>query len=409
MVAFKYRIAAPNVLASLKDVEDFDYRTLGPNALASLKTVNKGFYRIAAANELASLKQFWPVFNGPYNYNFTASQRWTWPFPAEARVKATLTGGQGGEGRAEAVTSTLYWASSGEWGPEGNSALLGQTTANTILSRMLAGTGTTAGQRVPPPTTNGGNPQIGIRYVSMGTTGLGTGFRIAQNYGTPERQGGAGTNSVLTIGSNTYTGPGNAGGRGSLPAIPSAVEQIITGVEEGTAASIGIGAGGAGNGGSTGASGSITLQVVDSEGNDFNGPGLPDRGSMPVPPTPHHTLQMTAGSSGSTIGLNTNFGSVTSGQAFTTPGSISATIRMCRLLGSRLVFTMSGSGLSASSLSEFPARIVSKRDGQTDVVAIRPSSLRSISSGIRGDYTIESGDLAAMYTNGASITVELYY
>ena len=131
--------------------------------------------------------------------------------------------------------------------------------------------------------------------------------------------------------------------------------------------------------------------------------------NAPPPERLVHTFQIRTGGNSGTAGLNTTFGRVLSGSAtFTTPEGNERTVVMCRRLRTQaLVFTLSDQNVP---ISDFPTRIISKRTGQTDVVTLRPESVRNISAGTRGDYTIESGDISVMYTpNQADITVELYY
>ena len=132
----------------------------------------------------------------------------------------------------------------------------------------------------------------------------------------------------------------------------------------------------------------------------------------PDPPeTPTHTFDFVSGQSGSTIGLNTNFGSIRAGSTatYTTPTGRSVTVVMLRTLNGALVLTLTGT-TGASDTASFPTRIEVERQGETAVFTTpSPDNIRAISAGIRRDYTRESGNLATVFSNGFPSTARLYY
>ena len=273
--------AGRRTLDSIKTVRKWLIQTIAArNNLASLKEVRKAYIQTSeVTGTLNSLKQFWPVFNGPYSYRFNADQSFVWPFPDGVRVKITLVGGQGGQGVAG-----VYSAETGIGGPIGGAGgTIGLDTGdprNQPWDDIGINTyGYTQWQRYAG---GGQNRRLNDFYRLAGSEQRNAAGKLTRIRSdrfrvilTQERMGGAGAASRVVAGSNTYTGPGNAGGRGALPAVPAAVSQIVSDIAQGTSVTIDVGAGGAGNGGPSGASGYVTLQVVDSSGNDFNGPGLP--------------------------------------------------------------------------------------------------------------------------------------
>ena len=143
----------------------------------------------------------------------------------------------------------------------------------------------------------------------------------------------------------------------------------------------------------------------------LGGHELFSRAAPPPVVSVHHTITISSGGNASTVGYNAGrFGALIAGTAaYITPTRRNVTIVMCRRLSGNLVFVLSGTGLTANSLSDFPSRIIASWPGRTDVVMNRPATLRSISAGIRGDYPVASGDINAMFIVGQSTKVDLYY
>ena len=132
----------------------------------------------------------------------------------------------------------------------------------------------------------------------------------------------------------------------------------------------------------------------------------------PAPARPRHTLTIRAGGNSNTVGFNMgNWGSVVTGSTntYTTPGGTSVEItHLRRIRNTSLVFAICGTGITTGSINQFPARIVAKRTGQTDLVAVRPNRVRAISMGIRADYTVQSGSLTDVFAANQNTTVELW-
>lgn len=239
---------------------------------------------------------WWPVFAGPYSYRFTASQSFTWPFPANAKIKVTLVGGQGGQG---------------DRGSAGGSRTIQESgTADRVYG-------------VGGPTVNAWNGDLFVTsrlFIGFVSTGLDR-WRVTysmRRVSTPPRRGasgGDGGDSTFAAGDLTFSSRGTAGSRGgtgSLPPVadtPTAAVRTIS-LAPGTTVSLTVGSGGtASEGSARGDSGYIVLQMVDDNGNDFNGPGLPSGvsgggiprptpgpGPSPVPEITYiHTTSMTIG------------------------------------------------------------------------------------------------------------------
>ena len=130
------------------------------------------------------------------------------------------------------------------------------------------------------------------------------------------------------------------------------------------------------------------------------------------PPTPAtHSFTVTAGGTSNSVGYNRpgGWGSISDAD-FDSPDGTTITIQQIRRLrNSQVILVMTGSGVTASSISEFPLTIIGT-NGASRITVTRPSSLRSISSGIRADYTDISGNrLSDVFVNGATISFEFRY
>ena len=130
----------------------------------------------------------------------------------------------------------------------------------------------------------------------------------------------------------------------------------------------------------------------------------------PSGPTLRHTATITSGSSGSTIGYNAigGWGSI-SDATYTTPAGTNVTIIHCRSLAGGLVFGLSG--LTGTPASEFPTRIEvdGPSGGGTAVFAPGPAAPRTISGGVRVDYTRQSGPTIGWFSISQTSTIRLYY
>ena len=133
------------------------------------------------------------------------------------------------------------------------------------------------------------------------------------------------------------------------------------------------------------------------------------------PPGPLHSFRIRMGGSGASIGYNAVAGSgrVLSGSAsYNTRAGKAVTVIHCRNVRSSIVnFALSAS--PAAVLADFPTRIVVTNDDGPVVTLARPGSVRSISGGVRADYTATEGTITDVFTlagdGSDDITVDLYY
>lgn len=132
--------------------------------------------------------------------------------------------------------------------------------------------------------------------------------------------------------------------------------------------------------------------------------------AAPAPPSPLHSFTMNVGNGGYNGPLGR--GSVDPA-SYDEPGGRTVTIIHCRNVRGELNFALSGatSGTGRTA-SEFPTRIVAtKTTGGRVTITLTPQagSLRDISGGVRQDYDPVSGNVADVWVNGQTVTVQLYY
>ena len=117
--------------------------------------------------------------------------------------------------------------------------------------------------------------------------------------------------------------------------------------------------------------------------------------ASPSGPTPAHSYEINSGGSASTSGYNGpgGWGSFVGGTSnqYTTPGGKAVTIIHTRhLRNTNLIFGLNGNGIVAA---DFPDRIVCSR-GTASVTVVKLGSPRTVTGGMRQDYSVESGAFA---------------